>query len=970
MKRSFLILALASALSLNAEAQIVTTGNDPGAVRWSTIGSDVYKIIYPRGLDSLARVYAAALEQVRLPVSGSIGYVPNQSYSRPMPVVLHAYTANSNGMVAWTPRQTHLYTTPDPFNPQPLPWVEQLVVHESRHIAQMQYVNSGPYRPFRYITGELFAGAAAALYCGPAFFEGDAVLAETELSKAGRGRSGDFLEYMRLSFLSGDTRNYWRWRYGSQKLYTPDHYRVGYLTMAGMRTVFDDSDFTRRYYSNIFKNRWPFPLFVFSKTVKEVSGLKFNDAFAKVCEVQTREWREDALARGSAMPGIQVSQKERLYTDYSTGDFLGGHFYSVRSGLDRTPELVRDGRRVGSFSYSTSSLKSDGERLWWSEIVRDARWEMRSYSDIWYLDREGKRHRLTWGCRYYNPSSDGKRVAATLYPADGGSEAVVLDAQDGSVVERFTAPDSLQVVECVLLDGKLYASGVTPSGLGLYEPSSWDAVLKPSGCFISDLFTREGRIYFRSDLSGVGELYSLDPGSGETLRLTSTGSGASAFRFSENADTLWYSLPSVDGRYVHKTATDSLPEAVRADFSRPHRYGMAEELSATAPVPIDRTGRVEISEPKPYSKILNAIHFHSWLPLYVNVDAIQSASVENIASMAGLGATGMFQNELGTLYGTLAYHAAPSNPKWVHSGELKLTYRGIYPVFEGSLNLSSVNPNQYVLAYYPLFGKEMISLKSSKLSGFPTLSGSLKMYVPLVSSKGGWTRGLIPQAQISASNSIVNHGSIVPLNSGSLSLRGYVMQSIPSSCIFPRFGLGLEAGVCGRIAVTDLFSPCVYAYAYGYLPGIVRTHGIRLSAKIQKQYGNAPFLENHLNLLPRGFTGISSFTASYPLQSLATFEYAFPFGALDWSFLGPVAYIRNFEFKAHTDLLCLSKKNSTGSLCSLGGTIQVRLGNLLWIPYTTRIGVTCSWNGGSAYDSLVSGGVGRVFVGTAFSIDL
>ena len=51
------ILPLLAALltSLPAAAQFHTMGEDPGSVRWNTIETPTYRVIYPRGLDSLGR---------------------------------------------------------------------------------------------------------------------------------------------------------------------------------------------------------------------------------------------------------------------------------------------------------------------------------------------------------------------------------------------------------------------------------------------------------------------------------------------------------------------------------------------------------------------------------------------------------------------------------------------------------------------------------------------------------------------------------------------------------------------------------------------------------------------------------------------------------------------------------------------------------------------------------------------------
>ena len=130
----FLLLA-----AFSARAQLFSSGDDPGRVKWSTVSSEHFRLIYPVGNDSLALRYGLALEQYLEPVGASIGYSPNARYRRPMPVILHAYTAKANGSVVWAPRRMDLFTRPQSLAPEPLEWITELAVHESRHVAQMQF---------------------------------------------------------------------------------------------------------------------------------------------------------------------------------------------------------------------------------------------------------------------------------------------------------------------------------------------------------------------------------------------------------------------------------------------------------------------------------------------------------------------------------------------------------------------------------------------------------------------------------------------------------------------------------------------------------------------------------------------------------------------------------------------------------------------------------------------------------------
>ena len=115
------------------------------------------------------------------------------------------------------------------------------------------------------------------LFPGPALLEGDAVTTETALTSSGRGRQASFLSYMKPAFDCGDMRNYWRWTFGSDKLYTPDYYRSGYMLVAGTRVFFNDPLFIEEYFSRTKKL---VSFFNLQKTVKDASGMR-PDMFAK-----------------------------------------------------------------------------------------------------------------------------------------------------------------------------------------------------------------------------------------------------------------------------------------------------------------------------------------------------------------------------------------------------------------------------------------------------------------------------------------------------------------------------------------------------------------------------------------------------------------------------------------------------------------------------------------------------------------
>ena len=970
MKRGKLILFFLFLAVLPVKAQFYSLGDEQGSQKWNFIETGTYRIVYPHGADSLARVYARYLENSADAVGSSIGYRPNCAYRKKMPVILHNAAAYSNGMVTWTPRRMELYTSPEAYGPDVIPWVEELAIHESRHVAQMQF-SKADFRFLNVLTGELTPGALSAVYPGPAFLEGDAVLAETALSGAGRGRSGDFLEYMRASFAAGDYRDYWKWRYGSQRYYTPDYYRAGYMAMAGIRTLYDIPDFTARYYKRI-KDHHGIAFNNFEKTVRESTGLEFKDAFREICGKLDSTWRAEAEARGPHMAYRKVTPDQHRFTSFGNLESFRDSLYAVRSGLTHTAELVKvatDGgyKRISSFASQVSSLKisSYDGRLYWSEEAPDPRWSLKSYSDIRFLDNKGKKKTLTRHHRYFNPAPapDKSEISVTEYFSDGSCAVAVISDEDGRALQSWKAPDGMQIAETEWLDGRIYATAITDEGFGIWEIPSFRNVLAPRKIKINSLRTDgHGRLVFISDLDGVNELYSILPDGTDARRMSSTANGASDFVF--HKDTLFFTVLEPDGRKVCKTAINELMD-IPVDFSQGlHEYPMAGELSAAEPLQPDFSTDCEISAPKNYSKLGHLLKFHSWAPLYVDYDSISDLSFDAVQQSAGLGAMAFFQNELGSASG---YGGVKLDWKdWRPSGHLRFDYRGWYPVIETSLDFNDRNAGMYKVT------KEERSTKAEFMPRpAPLVQLDLKTYVPLNFSGGGWQRGLVPQLRYAYSNDLFDGRWMGRLTGN---FRAYIMKGIPSSCIYPRLGVGVEFGVSGRPGLSDMFCTNAYGYIYGYLPGIARTHGMRMSLLAQMHSDSGTFTEAYASTAPRGFGyDTSRILSAYPYQMKATFDYALPFAALDWSGLCPVAYLRNFELTLHGDLTMYSAPAAKlgGNLFSVGADLAARLGNFLWIPYDTRIGVSYNRLGGSGFEAQVSEGAasGHDSVSMVFTID-
>ena len=993
----------------SAKGQFYTYGDDPGSARWLQMSTKSYRIVYPQGLDSLARQYALTLEKYYDAVGLSIGFTPNQSYKSKMPVILHPFSSTANGMTVWTPRRLELHTGQDPYTPSAMPWITELAIHETRHSSQMQYANSGPYRFFNILIGQLWPGAMAAVYGNQALFEGDAVVTETALTKAGRGRSGDFLQYYYYAMDNGDWRDWYKWRYGSLKNYTPTYYALGYITVAGIRTKYDDPLFTQRFYSNVFRNKWwPFPFFNFQRTIKEASGMSLKDTFKDLQEYFLEDWRKQASLRGPFMKGEQITPDARRYRQYRGMTAAGDRLFAIRNGIDKISQLVdvETDKPLRYFSSSTSSLRWSDPlgKLFWSETVPDIRWSLKESSLIFYYDPDTRKSgQLTADGRYYNPapSPADNRIAITSYPVEGGSQTIVLNGENGAVAQVFQAPDSLQVLESVWLGDDIVVSGLSEAGMGLYYASRGFApLLAPLPVSITRLSSRGSEVLFTSDRNSVNELYSLDTRTLALTRLSSTKYGANEFVFKDKS--LYYSTFNANGKAIFRTEQEELPH-ISVDKGEYHHYAIADELSAQE-VALGYTSTSsdpELSAPAKYSKAAHLISIHSWAPVYIDYNSISSISGDIYNYVAIPGAMVFFQNDLGTAYGYAGYsYSKGTDGKRRHSGHLNFTYSGLFPVIEGTLNINNAFRSVYQLTQNTSQRQRAIRFRQSETSE-PLLSGNLKVYVPLKFSRGGWNIGLIPQIRYSYSNNIYDTGTVKyysPPGSDSAtlqyvvfegkddtgmfnyhrldaSLRGYYILNQHQSAVYPRLGIGAEVGGGTRIGLSELYSPNIYAMIYGYLPGFVPEQGLRISILGQRHIESGYlFNENMVNCLPRGFSSDPSFSrlfASYKNQVAFSADYGIAFAPVDWSFLSPVAYVRNFLLTPHFDISLYSNPDDNMVLCSAGTEFCAVLGNFLWLPYQTHIGVSYSYNFGPSYQKIaIDSAPGRHCFQMVFNIDI
>ena len=1000
MKLFHKILFLAALLMPSvAQAQFYVTGDDPGKLKWNYIDTDNFRVIYPQGVDSLARVYAFELEKYKVPVSRGTGYMAGHGDGRLMPAVMHAYNG-ANGSVAWAPKRMDLFTLPSPYEPEPVPWSTMLAIHEGRHVTQMQFGMTNNQRYFGYAFGQMWNILVSVLYPGMFLIEGDAVMTETAMTPSGRGRTADFLNYYRVAFDNGDFRPWDKWLFKSHKHYTPDHYSLGYLSFATIRYLYDYPELMKDTYDMASRKLFNFAP-AMAQIKKNRTGVKYQETFKEVCDTMQAMWTRDAQARAPFIYSEEVSKPSKVFTDYSHTVAVGNDIYTVKNGFKNTPTLVRideNGKEkaLRSMSHEMSDLVASNGSLYWSEEVPDIRWSMKSDSKIRSYNTEtGKKtpRRVNF-CEgeegpVYNPSvSEDSRIAGAQYLYKGGS-ALWID-------QSYPAPDSLQLVETAWIGKTVYATAISYNGFGIYafDNETWTVVLEPQPVKIADFKAHGKELMFTCDRTGVNELYHLDPVSGELRQKTVTKYGAKDFAYTEDGKYLYYSAQTVNGMRVFRTPVDSLVDR-KADYTEKYKYVIADRLAeqenelaikAGYESAVDENLKMEdvnISEPKRYRKASHMFNIHSWAPVYVSVNNIMKMSFDHIFQAASLGASAIMQNRLATGVGEFGYsaHKDPYDKSvWRHSGHFTFTYSGLYPVFEAKFDINDRAARQYSLKAVKSGEKASIGLYSDQLST-PYMEGKLTTYIPFNLSSGGWSKGFIPQLSYRISNDMFNTSITVLEQNESMegmypgnppftgvidgknrfrhsltgSVRGYATLYTANSAAFPRWGIGGELGASMNLESSNILAPMGYAYLYGYVPGFKREQGVKLSIMHQQKLDNESIFSLPLvDVLPRGLSKNSEL-ANYmsihnPAITKVTADYTIPIYIGDISIAGGFIYIKRLRLTPHVDY---TRAGST-NLLSVGSALTLDLSGIIWIGVPASVGATYSYNGLGDYNLVKS----------------
>jgi hypothetical protein len=883
MKYFFRILLLLF-LRTTVSAQFYEFGQDPASLKWKSLDTEHFRIVFPSDFAENAQSIARLMEKNYLANSAQLNHQPSK-----IPLIIHNQTVYSNAFVTWAPKRMEFFTFPDP-DLYPVDWLNELSLHEFRHVIQVDKINQGFTRFLSLVLGQQANGAVAGMM--PLWFiEGDAVSAETSLSKSGRGRLPSFEMEIKAQILSGPELYSLSKAYlGSYKDHVPDHYQLGYQMVSYARQKYGDD-----YWSHAldYCARRPFlisPYYFYSKKITgEGQSFLYKNTMASIKE----HWIKTAEIRKPDNESALNTRNSKVYTSYTYPRLMkDGSVIALKTGMNIIPQFVKIGPGgeeklvfiPGSLVSGRFSIHN--EKIIWDEYVQDIRWRNRSYSVLReYNIGTGKCRNLSRKTKFISPawSPAGDSIVAVNVGTDYKFSLVILSSDDGNVLLNIPSPDNVYLAcpEWIRGTGKIavIATGEGGKKIIVYDLNNgtWSEILKTGFVNISQLKSVGGYIYFNGGFDGIDEIYSYNISDKKLRKLSNSAVGAFYPDGSDDNSILTYSSYGSKG---YDIILKSFNREQQEEFVMPDSIGEQSFVSVNLRPDTTNSGSLAIEntvfDQKPYYKASHLFSVHSWAPYWYDY---MDPNIHDPKVSTGI--TLLSQNELSTAFTSLGYERN-NGANLFHT---RFTYKGLVPVIDVSTNYGGVSS---------------VAMDTILPDLKPDLNSRLSVYIPLSLTSGKIISGMQPSIQFSYSSTYYYHYSENSFKSGigyfEPGLYAYSYLRTSARDIQPRLGITLDAKITPAVFDGGLAGNIRSLSSNLYLPGFVKNQGLRLKGEWQNQESDFFYFQNHLSL-PRGYP-----QRIFLKMNKYSADYAFPIIYPDFS-LGALLYLKRIRGNLFVDYM-------------------------------------------------------------------
>jgi hypothetical protein len=869
------LLYLILFLSVNiVSAQYYNTGQDPSSLKWMQIKTGHFTVIYPDKYGAGGVAFARSLDQAYSKITTIF---PEKKFR--IPVIIHNFTTQSNGYVAWAPRRMEIYPTPEQ-NTIPLDADRQLTAHEITHVLQMESLNQGFSKAMSYVLGEQITGIVASLL--PLWLlEGDAVFAESYLTESGRGRSPSFQKQLKALAVEKDNLfKYDKIVNDSYRDFVPSYYETGYQMVTWAMARHNPLIWNKVYN---FTADEPFTINPVNISLNKNAGLTKKKLYIETLDTLKQIWTKEVTQNKSVIYDVVNPPKHEKYIDYHSPLVAGtDSIIAIRTSLSDPPYFVlispstKTEKRIfipgQIYPWFISFAKG---KLVWVESQPDPRWENRNYSVIRILDlKTGKSRRLSQRSRYLAAaiSPDGERIAVSENTVDDRNNLIIINSETGNILQSVPVPGNAYLEHPQWGTGgqKIIFIFLKEAGEGIMSYSvinkEWETLVEAGRADLQSSCLRNDSLFFISSVSGTDNILLKTPDN-KISRVTSSRFGTSDLSLS-GGKVIFSDYTSGGNNICVLSSADissTLPVIYRTSSPILDRVDLKQQST--------EENSSKIYTPEPYRKWQHLFRFHSWMPFYADIETITSdpASVRP-------GITVMTQNSLSTLTSTIGYEYSATNRNVLHS---RVTWEGWYPVIQSQLDYGN-NPRVYKLGESvgdPIEPHSSLRFSNTILFPFQFSSGKFSQYL-----------------QLSASSEYMNNYIYVQeegiYDYGQTTLRGRLyfsnFQVSAYRDIFPRWAQAIDLNYSWAPFDKNIYGNATSLKSAFYFPGILANNGIRFRFEKEKQNPSL-YLYGSMISFPRGYSNIISTDINF-----FSIDYALPLVYPDFN-IASLLYIKRIR---------------------------------------------------------------------------
>lgn len=832
--KKLILLFLTFTLILKVSAQYFQTGQDPASIKWRQIDTRNFRLIFPDYFEKQAQKLAGTLETVYPYGSFSLQHSPDK-----MSVILHTQTVKSNGLVAWAPRRSEFYTTPHQ-GIYPQDWLEQLALHEFRHVVQLTKVNSNLPGWAKYVLGEQGTALVFGIYLPWWFIEGDAVITETALSNYGRGRFPSFLMEQKAQVVEKGVFSYDKAYLGSYRDFVPNHYTQGYFLAGNIRAKYGSS-----VWEEVLTRVGQKPLSVLPvrQVLKKRTGMNIAENYRAVFDSLQSSWVK-ADANYLSAPYKVISEPVKYFTSYSYNHRLNDStLFSYKTAYNQISSFVKIGahgkeKRL-AFPGTIFSESVNGRDNWvvWSEQVPDLRWQHSGRSIIRLLNTGTKvRMKIVPEHKAFSPSISPDKMKIAVVETDFSSNYYlsVYRLPDGELLHRFQSANNDYFFSPEWLNNeKVAAVALTKNGKQMVSvdfPTKEMELLVPVDLADVKQLKLSGEwLYFISSFSGKNNLYRLNLNSKQIEQVYESRFGVESPAISADGKSIVLSDYTTDGFRVIEIPSDH-NQIIPFENVKKGIYPLAEKLARQENgIPVFPDSVVQEYPSKKYRKGKHLFNIHSWAPVYVDTEEYQFSP----------GVSLMSQDKLGISETVLGY-------KWdltEQTGRFVADYsfKGWYPVFDFKLSHGTRASEYWQITKNVNNQGQIISQDTtSQRYTWGQTNSSLNVRLPLNLERGPFNRLFQPEIQYGLTYYKAQESTPEQFKAGSfhsLAYRLYFHQLLKQSYldVYPDFGLVLDGSFRHSPAGALRAGQIKAIQSVLYLPGFMKKHGIRLYGGAQEK---------------------------------------------------------------------------------------------------------------------------------------